>query len=393
MNILVIGDVVSAQFLAKRLATEDGVQQVYHAWANDNTQPEGKYVPIYDVEKKYDRMDPQRTDFIARNLHTYNVDLIVAVELPAIFCQSLRDRAEKLNIPCMFPTKQLARLEWSRLDFRTLVKNTIVKVPHHRQFKGESIKSAYHMFDIPFVLKYDKTWMDGEQTKIVTHENHAEVYKLVSEPEYNKADFLVDPFIKGYEYSYHALVSSSDWKFLGASRDYKKKYNDERGPNTNGMGAYGPVQVNPLVHDYVDIILDRIKKVYKRSYVGFLYLGIITGDDGVPVVLEMNARPGCPELQTIIPSINNNLAVLFMAAATGGKMEAIRFNNKKTVSVVLPEHETRGSHFYQSCDLQRNTCTISKMSVEEARDEVYASVRQIPDIDESKYRTDIGYLK
>ncbi|NIO43599.1 MAG: phosphoribosylamine--glycine ligase, partial [Burkholderiales bacterium] len=84
---------------------------------------------------------------------------------------------------------------------------------------------------------------------------------------------------------------------MATSQDHKARDNGDRGPNTGGMGAYSPA---PIVNDAIaqqvmqEIILPTVRAMNAEGnrYRGFLYAGLMIGDDGVARVLEYNCRFG-----------------------------------------------------------------------------------------------------
>lgn len=392
MKILVVCDFTSAHCFAKRLASEDGVEAVYHAWSHSSTKPEGKYIPIYSPDEHPVHDDPSRADQLVDLIPSLGINLLIIMQTTFMFNDNLRESAKKHNVAIFYPDKTLVGLEWARMHFRELIKNTLIPIPPHKLYQARVLRQEFHRFkDKKFVVKFDRTWLNGEQTRIVTSETYQQVYDDICKSEYDDTYFIIEQFVEGPEYSYHAIVSESDWRFLGAARDYKRMYDGERGPNTNGMGAYGLVDVHPIVHEYVDIIIEELKK-REDIYVGFLYLGIKVDPSGVPVVLEMNVRPGCPELQTILPSVENNLAKLIFAAATNKPLDKVKHNNKKTVTVITSRHDSDDEHYFVSCNKERNCYVVTSDSVKQATEQVYGIVDKL-DKSAVYYRTDIGHLR
>ena len=107
------------------------------------------------------------------------------------------------------------------------------------------------------------------------------------------------------------------------SKDYKRKYNGDSGPNTFGMGSISPVPFSPVVQTYAEKIVNYLNS-QGMPYVGFLYLGILECN-GIPYLLEVNTRPGDPEIQSILPTIDSNLSTAFYNAATGNPLTPMEF--------------------------------------------------------------------
>ena len=126
---------------------------------------------------------------------------------------------------------------------------------------------------------------------------------------------------------------------LGSAQDHKRAFDDDRGPNTGGMGAFTP---SPLVDDrlnarvlagIVEPVLAGMRKE-GHPYRGFLYCGLMLTADG-PMVIEFNARLGDPEAQVILP-LGEPLLPLLQAAASGRLEERHpRLPTERRVGVVV----------------------------------------------------------
>src|SRR5262249_58521066 len=135
---------------------------------------------------------------------------------------------------------------------------------------------------------------------------------------------VIEEFLRGTEVSFFAVSDGTRALPIGTAQDHKRIFDDDRGPNTGGMGAFAP---SPLVGDALDArvmreIVDRViaGMVEDRAPVrGFLYVGLMVTDGG-PKVIEFNVRLGDPEAQVILPLIDEPLAPLLASAAAGGAL-------------------------------------------------------------------------
>ena len=109
------------------------------------------------------------------------------------------------------------------------------------------------------------------------------------------------------------LVSSDGrtaWA-LPASQDHKRIFDNDRGPNTGGMGAFAPSPcVTPSLKDRVfgEIIEPVLNGLSEAGtpYRGLLYVGLMLTSTG-PKVVEFNVRFGDPETQAVLPMITGEL--------------------------------------------------------------------------------------
>lgn len=157
------------------------------------------------------------------------------------------------------------------------------------------------------------------------------------------ARIVLEECLTGPEVSFFALCDGTRAIALGSAQDHKRIFDDDRGPNTGGMGAFAPSPlVSDALHDMVmrDIVgrvLDGMR-AEGEPYVGFLYVSLMLTVDG-PKVIEFNVRFGDPEAQVVLPSIGGGFADALHAAAEGRldrlPTDAITHVDDRFVGVVL----------------------------------------------------------
>jgi phosphoribosylamine--glycine ligase len=127
---------------------------------------------------------------------------------------------------------------------------------------------------------------------------------------------------------------------LSSAQDHKRVFDDDRGPNTGGMGAFAP---SPIITSEIErrVIDEIVRPVLNgmadegHPYRGFLYVGLMLTVDG-PKVIEFNVRFGDPEAQVIFPMLDEDLSWLLASAATGALPERpVRFRPEPHVGIVL----------------------------------------------------------
>ena len=151
---------------------------------------------------------------------------------------------------------------------------------------------------------------------------------------------VFEEFLVGEEASYFVLADGAAFVPLSSAQDHKRIFDDDRGPNTGGMGAFSP---SPLMTPDVERrVLDEIVRpvlagmeAEGHPYRGFLYVGLMLTADG-PKVIEFNVRFGDPEAQVVLPMLDEDLSWLLGAAATGAlPSRPARFRDEPHVGVVL----------------------------------------------------------
>ena len=151
---------------------------------------------------------------------------------------------------------------------------------------------------------------------------------------------VIEEYLVGEEASYFVLTDGTHVMPLSSAQDHKRVFDDDRGPNTGGMGAFAPSPLlTPAVERRVldDIVHPVLTGMAREGhpYCGFLYVGLMLTADG-PRVIEFNVRFGDPEAQVVLPMLDEELAPLLAAAANGTLANrAARFRNEPHVGVVL----------------------------------------------------------
>jgi len=155
---------------------------------------------------------------------------------------------------------------------------------------------------------------------------------------------VIEDRLDGEEASFIAMVDGRHALPLATSQDHKRLRNGDEGPNTGGMGAYSPAPVvTPSVHAKVmrEVIQPAIAGMEQEGmpFVGFLYAGLMIGNDGQIRVLEFNCRLGDPETQPIMLRLKSDLVVLLDHALAGtlDKVES-EWDPRTALGVVLAAH-------------------------------------------------------
>ncbi len=124
------------------------------------------------------------------------------------------------------------------------------------------------------------------------------------------------------------------------TRDHKRIFDNNEGPNTGGMGAYSCDELLPgELRKTIDstIIEPTLRGLASDGirYQGFLYVGLMLTKTG-PKVLEFNCRLGDPETQAIVARMDFDLAdVLADVAASELKPEKLKWKPGASACVVL----------------------------------------------------------
>jgi len=154
------------------------------------------------------------------------------------------------------------------------------------------------------------------------------------------ATLVIEECLTGPEVSFFVLCDGTRAVRLGTAQDHKRIWDDDRGPNTGGMGAFAPSPLmtsamsESVMRDIVGRVLDG-SRADGDPYTGFLYVSLMLTPAG-PKVIEFNVRFGDPEAQAIMPLLSGSFAEFLYASATGNLANrTIESSGERTVGVVL----------------------------------------------------------
>lgn len=414
-----ISNSASYHQLAQILLKNNTIDTVYHYGAAPSLVFQERYFPTF-IHIPYTRSVESQIKTIEHDLSFKKIDLVLTSGFPLIKSKSLRDYVSGRNIPHLFPSADLTVLESDRATAKNLLKK--LDIPHSvgQKILGWELFRDFFKYPLPFVIKIEDKFMHGRQTIIIDNSNIDEMfYKLFSKTTQQKItphsiDFENTVFLEQfihlkYELSYHAILNSSSWSYMGSARDYKKQYDNEQGEMTNSMGAYSLNNVDQIIHSYMDKIHNYLKSINK-PYRGFLFLGIGVGFDGVPYVLEINTRAGDPEISTIGNSIDNLLEILSKASTdevipdcklSGLTTVTIAVNNKDLdwnrpanqlpVISSVPDDILFGMDGSYKIKTRHSLFSASAPTRKEAADKVYRFLNK-QQLGQFYYRSDIGLL-
>jgi len=252
------------------------------------------------------------------------------------------DAFDAKRIPVYGPTKNAAKLEWSKWFAKEVMSQIGVPTARASRFdRLDDARQALPSFGPPWVIKVDGL---AAGKGVLVSRDRDEVLEFLSgclEGQRFGASghtVLMEEHLEGDELSVTAVCDGRGYVLLAPARDYKRSREGDQGPNTGGMGAYAPA-VDRAVADQAGrrIVLPMLTVMSRRGtpFRGTLYAGLMITREG-PKVLEINARFGDPETQAVLPLVGGSFAKLLMSAARGDlDSQAVRPSEEHTVAVAL----------------------------------------------------------
>ena len=266
---------------------------------------------------------------------------IISPELP--LGAGVVDELQKVGIPCVGPTKDMAQLETSKSFTRGLLDEYGIEAnPKNRYFENfDGVGEFINSLGTEFVIKLDG--LEGGKGVLVQgdhFESREEGVQKVKEFLEKGKSLVVEEKLIGQEFSLISLCDGEHLFHFPAAQDNKRAFAGDRGPNTGGMGSFSyPDGSLPFLNDE-DIAAAQsinqktviaLRKKFGKGYRGVLYGGFMAVKDGVKLI-EYNARFGDPEVMNILPVLRNDF-VQVCRAVIDGTLDGIKPEFERVATV------------------------------------------------------------
>ncbi|MDO9541222.1 MAG: phosphoribosylamine--glycine ligase [Kiritimatiellia bacterium] len=248
---------------------------------------------------------------------------VVGPEAP--LCSGITDLMQTEGFRVFGPTKDGAKLEGSKIFAKEILRTANVATAESESFAEESKALAYiKSRPLPLVVKADGL-AAGKGVMICATLPEAEqaIHQTLAAKIFGKAgqQIIIEECLAGEEVSVLAFVDGNQAVLLPTARDHKRVFDNDKGPNTGGMGAYSPAPIEgkAFAETALKTIFEPTIKELKRRgicYKGVLYAGLMLTAKG-PKVLEFNCRFGDPETQAILPRLKGSLVSAMEACVDG----------------------------------------------------------------------------
>jgi phosphoribosylamine--glycine ligase len=334
MKILVIGGGGREHALVWKLGQSAGVEKIWCAPGNGGMVEEAECVAV-------DAGDVAGLVALAEKVKP---DLtVVGPELPLV--NGLVDEFVERKWAVVGPDKNAAQLEGSKIFAKEFLQRH--NIPTAELYGAhDSAGGAYGALcavDWPVVIKADGLCA-GKGVFVAPNPDAATDFIERVMEKYELGDggkrVMLEEVLEGEELSFILLTDGERYAPLVATRDHKRVFDNNQGPNTGGMGAYSSDELLPaeLRRAIEKTIVEPTMKGLASDgirYQGFLYVGLMLTKNG-PKVLEFNCRLGDPETQAILARVDFDLAEVLADAAGGNlKPEKIKWKTGASACVVM----------------------------------------------------------
>jgi phosphoribosylamine--glycine ligase len=304
LKILVIGGGAREHALAWKIKQSPRDIELFVAPGNAGTAAIARNLNIPSTE----------IDSLTKAAQELNIDLtLIGPEAP--LAAGIVDLFERLGLPVFGPTKAATQIESSKVFARKLMQKYGIPCSNGTAFSSyQEAKKYVESQPLPMVVKADGLAAGKGVTVAGTRE---EALKALSD-----------------------IMETKIFVPMIPACDYKRVFDDDRGPNTGGMGSYSP----PGFFD--DGMTSRVTETILKPaiegmaqegmpYKGVLYAGLMIAAEG-PKVLEFNARFGDPETQAILPRLKTDLVDILLAVVDNKLSRiAVRWTEDACVGVVM----------------------------------------------------------
>jgi len=346
VNVLVIGSGGREHAIGWKLSQSDNVDRVFHAPGNGGT--------LNNVPISVDNLD-ELAKFASEN----RCFTVIGPEVP--LAMGIVDMFNEKNLKVFGPTKEAAQLESSKIWAKQFLKRNNIPTAAFEVF-DDPVKAKEYVNKIGYnvVIKADGL-ASGKGVIVCDSKDEAEksIDMMLVDKKFGDAgnNIIIEERIDGIEASYIALSDGKIAIPMATSQDHKRAFDNDKGPNTGGMGAYSPTPIidNDISQKIQEKIIDKTILSLRNegiAFKGFLYAGIML-KDGEPYVLEYNVRMGDPECQPILMRMDSDLFEYLMGSVNGtlGNMQQISWKNKSAVCIVLaskgyPESYQKGDEIF-----------------------------------------------
>lgn len=349
-NVLVVGGGGREHAICWKLAQSAKVGTVYALPGSPGIERLDKVTLVSDISiKKFDAI----VEWCTAN----SIDLVVVGPEDPL-AEGLGDKLHAAGIKCFGPSQKGAQIEadknWSK-DF--MHRHGIPTARYSSFTKADEAKAFIRSASYEALVVKASGLAAGKGVIVAENQDQAcaAVDEILGDKKFGSAGdvVVVEEKLTGEEVSVLAFVDSKSVRVMLPAQDHKRLQNDDRGPNTGGMGAYCPCpiiksqELGIVTREVLQRAVDGLRKEGIK-YNGVLYAGMMLTPNG-PKTLEFNCRFGDPETQVILPLLESDLFDV-MEACCHDQLEGVQLKFRDGVSAVgvvmaskgYPETSTKG---------------------------------------------------
>jgi phosphoribosylamine--glycine ligase len=341
MRVLVLGSGGREHALAWKIAQSPRVKKIYCAPGNAGTSSVAENIDI----------SPDNIQALLNFALIKGIGLtVVGPEQPLV--KGIADSFEENGLRLFGPSQRASEIEGSKVFCKDLMKKYGIPTARYETFNSLDQVQLFTKEDEPVVVKASGL-ASGKGVILCSNgkEARSAIQSIMQDKVFGNAgdQVVIEEFLTGQEVSLLAFTDGKTVLPLDSAQDHKAAFDEDKGPNTGGMGAYSPAPIftDELKKKVIDeIMIPTVRAMAKegRYYRGILYAGLMLTETG-PKVLEFNARFGDPETQPIMMRIKNDIVPIFEACIDGTlATQTLQWKPESTVCVVMAAKGYPGSY-------------------------------------------------
>lgn len=286
-------------------------------------------------------------DELSSQVKARKIDLVI-VGPEKYLAEGVADALNAKGIYCFGPTQKAALLESDKAWAKAFcLRHNIPQARTETVKNNEELETKISLFQPPYVVKASGL---AAGKGVWIGDNRSEAIEFGKAALGSHSSIVLEEFLVGEELSYFALVDGENYLVLGSAQDHKRLLENDRGPNTGGMGAFSPVPI--LTPELEEKIISKILKPSVEGlvkdripYRGFIFLGMMI-QKGEPYLLEYNCRMGDPETQSVMLRLKTPLTDLIQSLRDKKPLRA-QLDSRVSLNVVIaakgyPDHPESG---------------------------------------------------
>ncbi len=342
MRVLVVGGGGREHAICWKLAQSDKISKLYCSPGNAGIADVAECVPV----------GAEDVAGICAWAKDNDIDLaVIGPEVP--LAMGIVDALAEVGIKTFGPNAKCAQLEASKSFTKAFLAKHNIPTAGYREFTDkDELLANVGLYGYPMVLKADGL-AAGKGVVIPENEEDAKaaIEEMMGDKVFgNAADLIVvEEFLTGIEASMLCFVDHNSIVPMESAQDYKRIFDNDKGPNTGGMGTHSPsLLFNEEIETQIrERILEPTLKGFQEDgldFQGVLFIGLMLSEDG-PKVIEFNNRFGDPETQSVLRRLDCDLLDIFVAVTENKLADVeIKWKDDKAVTVVLAAGGYPGSY-------------------------------------------------
>lgn len=333
MKILLIGSGGREHTIARKLSQSPKVTKLWCAPGNGGISDIAECVDIKatDINRVVEFCKENKPDMV-----------FVAPDDPLVL--GMVDALEEIGIRAFGPRANAALIEGSKSFAKEIMKKGSIPTAAYEVFTDADEAIAYvRKMGAPIVVKADGLALGKGVTVAMTVEEAENAIRgAICDKAFGDAGarVVIEEFMTGPEVSVLCFTDGNAIVPMPSAQDHKRAYDNDKGPNTGGMGAFSPSRY--YTEDIAAVCMEKIFRPTVetlnsegRRFQGVIYFGLMLTPTG-PKVVEYNARFGDPETQAVLPLLKTDLVDVMDAIIDCRLGEInVEFEDKAACCVVM----------------------------------------------------------